>query len=51
MEDPDARYEILLSRQPMNRLASRRDVALATLFFASDESSFITGATSGPDPL
>lgn len=44
MEDPEARYEVLLKRQPMGRMASARDVALATLFFASDESSFITGA-------
>jgi 3-oxoacyl-[acyl-carrier protein] reductase len=44
MDDPDARYDVLLKRQPMCRMASPRDVALASLFLASDESGFITGA-------
>ena len=44
MDDPDARYDVLLKRQPMCRMASPRDVALAALFLASDESGFITGA-------
>jgi 3-oxoacyl-[acyl-carrier protein] reductase len=42
--DPERHYEMLMRRQPMNRLASARDCALAALFLASAESSFITGA-------
>lgn len=41
--DPQARYAELRSRQPMGRLASARDVALAALFLASDESAYVTG--------
>jgi 3-oxoacyl-[acyl-carrier protein] reductase len=41
--DPDARYRELLARHPMGRLASVRDVALAALFLASPDSSYITG--------
>ena len=41
--DPAAHYEMLRNRQPMNRLASARDCALATLFLAEPASSFITG--------
>jgi NAD(P)-dependent dehydrogenase (short-subunit alcohol dehydrogenase family) len=43
--DPDGRYEELLARHPMRRLASPRDVALAALFLASQDSSYITGVT------
>lgn len=42
--DPAAHYDALKRRQPMNRLASARDCALATLFLAEPASSFITGA-------
>jgi NAD(P)-dependent dehydrogenase (short-subunit alcohol dehydrogenase family) len=42
--DLDARYDVLLARQPMGRMASARDVALAALFLASDDAGFITGA-------
>jgi 3-oxoacyl-[acyl-carrier protein] reductase len=42
--DPAAHYDMLKRRQPMNRLASARDCALATLFLAEPASSFITGA-------
>jgi 3-oxoacyl-[acyl-carrier protein] reductase len=42
--DPDARYEELIARHPMRRLASPRDIALAALFLASQDSSYITGA-------
>lgn len=44
MPDPAAHYEALKGRQPMNRLASARDCALAVLFLAAEDSSFITGA-------
>lgn len=39
----EADYAALRQRQPMNRLASPRDCALAALFLASADSSFITG--------
>ncbi|PZP66479.1 MAG: SDR family NAD(P)-dependent oxidoreductase [Methylorubrum populi] len=42
--DPAAHYTMLRARQPMNRLASARDCALAVLFLASPDSAFITGA-------
>ncbi|MBN3812509.1 SDR family NAD(P)-dependent oxidoreductase [Paraburkholderia sp. Ac-20347] len=41
--DPATHYEMLKRRQPMNRMASARDCALATLFLAEPASSFITG--------
>ncbi len=44
MPEPAEHYEALKKRQPMNRLASARDCALAALFLASEDSSFITGA-------
>jgi NAD(P)-dependent dehydrogenase (short-subunit alcohol dehydrogenase family) len=44
MENSAEHYEALKHRQPMNRLASARDCALAALFLASADSSFITGA-------
>lgn len=43
VEDRDTRYDALLGRQPLGRMASARDVALAALYLASDDSSFITG--------
>lgn len=42
--DSAAHHQELVRRQPMGRMASPRDVAVATLFLASDESAFITGA-------
>lgn len=43
LEDQEARYDVLLARQPMNRMASARDVALAALYLASDDSAYVTG--------
>lgn len=43
LPDPAATYETLVARQPMKRMASARDIALAILFLACDESSFISG--------
>jgi NAD(P)-dependent dehydrogenase (short-subunit alcohol dehydrogenase family) len=45
LADPQAAYRELLARQPMGRMASPRDVALAALFLASPESSFITAVS------
>ena len=43
-EDPAA-YERRRVHLPMGRLASAREIALGALFLASDESSYVTGAT------
>lgn len=48
LDDPEAR-KILESRLPMGRIGEPRDVANAVLFFASDESSWITGTTLNVD--
>jgi len=43
-DDPDA-YERRRVHLPMGRLARAREVAYGALFLASDESSYVTGAT------
>lgn len=40
----EAFYKALLDRTPMRRFGTSEDVANAALFFASDESGYITGA-------
>jgi len=44
-EDDPAAYERRRVHLPMGRLAKPREVALGALFLASDESSYVTGAT------
>lgn len=42
-EDPAARREQLVARQPIGRLATPHEVAEAAVYLASDAASFITG--------
>jgi 3-oxoacyl-[acyl-carrier protein] reductase len=42
---PEADRAVLVARIPLGRFAVPEDVAYAACFLASDESSFITGAT------
>ena len=44
LSDPDT-IEARLRLQPMRRMGHPMDVAYAALYFASDESAFVTGAT------
>jgi NAD(P)-dependent dehydrogenase (short-subunit alcohol dehydrogenase family) len=43
--DPAETYRTLLSQHPIGRLGTPEDVASAVLFLATDDSSFITGAS------
>lgn len=47
--DPEANRKALTGTIPMNRLALPSDIATAALYFASDESSFITGVAMEVD--
>jgi NAD(P)-dependent dehydrogenase (short-subunit alcohol dehydrogenase family) len=47
--DDPAAYERRRVHLPMGRLAKAREVALGALFLASDESSYVTGATFAVD--
>jgi 3-oxoacyl-[acyl-carrier protein] reductase len=42
---PEERRRQMAAEIPLGRLGTPEDVALAALFFASDNSSWITGAT------
>lgn len=42
---PDAQRQALLQHIPLGRLGSVKDIALAVAFLASDQASYITGAT------
>ena len=48
LDDPEAR-RVLEARLPMGRIGEPKDVANAVLFFASDESSWVTGTTLNVD--
>jgi NAD(P)-dependent dehydrogenase (short-subunit alcohol dehydrogenase family) len=41
--DPTAARAGLVARQPMGRLGTPEEIALAALYLASDDSAFITG--------
>ena len=43
--DPEELYQALVAKHPLGRLGRANEVANAALFLASDEASFITGAT------
>lgn len=43
-DDPGAARQALQARQPMGRLGTPEEVALAALYLASDEASFATGS-------
>jgi 2-keto-3-deoxy-L-fuconate dehydrogenase len=42
--DPDAAWKSFVDRQPMGRLGTPEEIAALTVYLASDESSFTTGA-------
>jgi len=42
---PDAQRQALLQHIPLGRLGSVKDIAQAVAFLASDQASYITGAT------
>lgn len=46
---PDKVKEMVLSRVPLGRFGSPRDVAYAYLFFASDEAGYVNGAVLSVD--
>ncbi len=47
--DPDSAYRQVVSLHPMGRLGSADDVAGAAVYFASDDSKWVTGASLAVD--
>jgi NAD(P)-dependent dehydrogenase (short-subunit alcohol dehydrogenase family) len=43
-DDPEAARAALIARQPMGRLGTPEEIALAALYLASDDAAFITGS-------
>jgi 3-oxoacyl-[acyl-carrier protein] reductase len=41
----EAQKTMLMSRIPLNRMGSAKDVASAVAYLASDEAAWVTGAT------
>ena len=46
---PAGAQEVFIARQPLGRLGTAAEVAQAVLYLASDQSSFVTGATLAVD--
>ena len=49
LDDPNALLQFLLNNHPIGRIAQPEEIASAILFLASDEASFITGASLAVD--
>jgi NAD(P)-dependent dehydrogenase (short-subunit alcohol dehydrogenase family) len=49
LDNPDALLQFLLNNHPIGRIAQPEEIANAILFLASDEASFVTGASLAVD--
>jgi NAD(P)-dependent dehydrogenase (short-subunit alcohol dehydrogenase family) len=47
--DPEKKYQEIVSKYPLGRLGTPMDVAYAALYFASDESQWVTGVALAVD--